>query len=142
MRSQNLPCRSPMDWKRRTHSESFKEYELELVKLYERILKELNVGHFEEAAQSVFEEYKEQVYTYTRDLLKELKAKDYLLFAISGSQSEIVEKIADYYGFDDFAGSSYVQQDGRFTGELHTALGKKDVVLKKLGNPILDNHIE
>ena len=121
-----------MDWKRRTHSESFKEYEIELVKLYERILKELNVGHFEEAAESVFEEYKEQVYTYTRTLLKELKAKDYLLFAISGSQTEIVKKIADYYGFDDFAGSTYVQQDERFTGELHTALGKKDIVLKRL----------
>lgn len=121
-----------MDWKRRTHSESFKEYELELVKLYERILKELNVGHFEEAAQSVFDEYKEQVYIYTRELIKNLKGQGYLLFAISGSQTEIVRKIVDFYGFDDFAGSTYLQREGRFTGQLVAALGRKDVVLKKL----------
>lgn len=121
-----------MEWKRRRHAESFKEYELELVRLFERTLKELNVGHFEEAADSVFEEYKDQVYIYTRDLLKQLKAKGYLLFAISASQAVLVRKIADYYGFDDFAAAEYKQVNNRFTGEIKTTYGQKDVVLKRL----------
>jgi len=121
-----------MEWKRRKHSEAFKEYEIELVRLFERILKELNVGHFEEAANQVFEDYKDQVYIYTRDLLAVLKAKNYLLFAISASQAVLVEKIASYYGFDDFAAAEYKELKGRFTGEIKTTYGKKGPVLKKL----------
>jgi phosphoserine phosphatase len=32
--------------------------------------------------------------------MKELKAKGYMLFAISGSFSEVVQLIAKHYGFD------------------------------------------
>jgi phosphoserine phosphatase len=54
------------------------------------------------------------------------------LFAISGSQTEIVKMIADYYGFDDFSGSIYVQKDGKFTGEVILPFLHKDKVLKEL----------
>src|SRR3989344_1092624 len=62
-----------MVWKRRESSESFKQYEMQLVKLYENILSEITVEQFEKTAEAVFEEYKDQVYIYTRDLLRQLK---------------------------------------------------------------------
>jgi HAD superfamily hydrolase (TIGR01490 family) len=119
-------------WKRRIDAESFKTYERYLVKFYNQLLENLSVDNFMKAADSVFEEYKDQVYVYTRDLIKKLKSDGYLLLALSGSQSEIVEKVADYYGFDDYVGTTYERSGKFFTGSLIAHLGKKDEVLKKL----------
>ena len=121
-----------MVWKRRESSESFKQYELELVKLYTNILMEITVKQFEQTAQAVFDEYKDQVYTYTRDLLKQLKKDGVILFAISGSQAGIVSKMADYYGFDDFVAREDEYIDSRFTGKSTTPIFKKDAVLRDL----------
>ena len=121
-----------MQWKRRTHTDSFKDYEHTLVKLVDSALAQLTIRQYKKAVGSVFDEYKDQAYTYTRDLLKELKAKNYLLFAISGSQEEIVEKIAGHYGFDDFVGSTLVQKNGKFTGEKIVRAGNKHEILEQL----------
>src|SRR4051812_47225461 len=121
-----------MAWKRRESSESFKAYEGQLVKLYGSILNEITPQQFERAAQAVFNEYKDQVYTYTRALIEELKKDGYLLFAISGSQTEIIQKIADYYGFDEYIGSTYVQKNGRYTGEVKLPFLRKDLALKTM----------
>ena len=120
------------DWKRRKHEDSFKAYEEHLVIAYRLLLTKLTVPRFELAAQAVFDEYKDQVYVFTRDLIKHLKKKGYVLLAISGSQSEIVEKIADYYGFDDFVGSYYHREKGKFTGEFDLTVFSKDKVLSGL----------
>jgi len=121
-----------MDWKRRTGPEAFKSYEQQLVNAYNKLITRINIGQFEQATQAVFDEYKDQAYTYTRDLIKSLKAKNYLLFAISNSQTEIVKKIASYYEFDDCVGSDYERQDSRFTGQVSLHLTDKDMVLKQL----------
>ena len=106
-----------MQWKRRSHPEAFKDYERTLVKIVDGALIHLSIKQYQIAVSGVFDEYKDQVYAFTRDLIKDLKAKNYLLLAISGSQDEIVEKIAAYWGFDDFVGSTLVQKNGKFTGE-------------------------
>lgn len=121
-----------MLWKQRTHEESFKDYERRLVEAYQQVLRKLAVEQFEQAATAVFEEYKNQVYTYTRDLIGDLKAKGYLLFAISGSQTEIVEKVSRHYGFDDYVGTTYERQGSRFTGNATVHLGGKHIILKQL----------
>jgi len=121
-----------MNWKRRVGIDSFREYEDELVKVFNAALKGLPVNMLEMAAQTVFSEYKEQVYAYTRDLISDLKEKNYLLFVISGSPSLIVKKLADHYGFDDFAATEYKQQNGYFTGEQALAVGRKAELLQDL----------
>jgi HAD superfamily hydrolase (TIGR01490 family) len=123
-----------MLWKRRADSEAFKTYEQHLVGFYNQLLENLSVSNFTEAAEAVFNEYKDQVYVYTRELIKELKNKGYLLLALSGSQSEIVKMIAEYYGFDDYIGTTYERSGKYFTGTRIAHLGKKDEVLKKLVN--------
>lgn len=104
-------------WKKRDSEDSFREYEKKLVELVDGSIKGLKVETLNHASQTVIEEYKDQVYTYTRDLIKSLKRRGYLLFALSASQIQIVELMAQYYGFDDFGGSVYEVIDGRFTGK-------------------------
>lgn len=121
-----------MEWKKRSPSASFKSYELELIKSYEAALLQLTPEQLSQAVESVFDEYKDQVYVYTRQLINDLKARNYRLFAISGSQSEIIDKIAPYYGFEAYVGTEYEQNNGKFTGKKMFHAQNKDVVLKKL----------
>ncbi len=123
-----------MIWKRRESTESYKQYELKLVELYSQILSEITVQQFENAAQAVFDEYKDQIYTYTRDLVAKLRKEGYLLFAISGSQEQIIAKMADYYGFNDFSARVDEQKGGRFTGISKTPIFHKDETLKELAS--------
>jgi HAD superfamily hydrolase (TIGR01490 family) len=124
---------SRMDWKNRAGEESFDAYERQLVTLINGAIRGLSVETLEKAYDEVITEYRDQVYTYPRDLIEELRRKNYLLFVISGSQTEIVELLARHYNFDDFGGTVYEQQDGRFTGR-NTPLrsDKKPEYLKEL----------
>ncbi len=121
-----------MAWKRRVDDDSFKTYEREVVAAYEKVLSQMTVADFQSAVNEVIDEYKDQVYSYTRDLIQQLKTSGYLLFAISGSQIELVSKIAEHYGFDDYIGSTYEQVDGKFTGQSTVHLGAKHLVLDQL----------
>lgn len=105
-----------MTWKTRTHESSFQDYETTLITLIDGVIANIEVNKLRDACQEVIEQYKDQVYTFTRDLIEDLRHKDYLLFAISGSQAEIVGMLAHYYGFDDYGGSKYETRDGKFTG--------------------------
>jgi HAD superfamily phosphoserine phosphatase-like hydrolase len=84
------------------------------------------------AVDSVFEEYKDQVYVYTRSFIENLKKNGYQLFAISGSQTEIVSRICDYYGFKSFAATLYEIADNKFTGNKQVPSLNKDIALKLL----------
>lgn len=118
-------------WKQRKGS-SFRDYEGQVIDVYEAILKTLTFEQFEEAVQAVFDEYKDQVYTYTRDLISQLKSENYILLAISGSQTEIVAKIAAYYGFDDYTGTDYGRSNAGFDGTKKSGVFHKDKTLKRL----------
>jgi HAD superfamily hydrolase (TIGR01490 family) len=122
-----------MEWKKRAHAASFKDYEEMLVNIFTMALTNISVAQFQAASQEVIDEYKDQVYTYTRDLIKELKTQNYLIFAISASPEAIVKMLADYYRFDDFAGSKYQVKDGFYTGDRDVLLGnRKPEILKQL----------
>jgi HAD superfamily hydrolase (TIGR01490 family) len=119
-------------WKRRENAISFKDYETSVIKLYELALKKIKPEQVEAAISAVFDEYKDQVYTYTRDLIADLKTSGYFLLAISGSQTEIVAKIAEYYGFDDYVGTIYQHKNGAYTGKVEVGSAHKDQVLKMM----------
>lgn len=121
-----------MRWKRREDSEAFKVYEETLIGLFEAVLPAIDVVKFDALVAEVIEEYKDQVYTYTRDLIQELKSKGYFLLAISGSHNELVEQIANYYGFDDFVGTQYSRGDTGFNGHVTIGSHNKQAALKRL----------
>jgi HAD superfamily hydrolase (TIGR01490 family) len=109
--------RARMTWKRRESEDSFKEYERALVNLVDQVIPSISLADWQTASRTVIREYQDQVYTYTRNLVRHLKEQGYLLFAISASQGDIVGLLAKHYGFDDFAASAYEQKDGKFTGQ-------------------------
>lgn len=122
-----------MNWKNRDNINSFNDYEMTLVKLINSTVENLKVSDLEAACLNVIEEYKNQVYTYTRDLIKELKSQNYLVFAISASPNQIVKLVANHYGFDDYSGSIYAEKDGILTGKYDLVWSdRKPEILKDL----------
>ncbi len=121
-----------MRWKRREHPEAFRTYELELITMYEAAVTGIGTAQFDKAVKAVANEYNTQTYTYTRDLITQLKKDGYVLFAISGSHTELVEHIAHHYGFDDWVGSTYERTDGTFTGKSFVASHDKKAILQDL----------
>lgn len=121
-----------MSWKRREQPEGFSEYEKVLIKTYEAALPSLTSLQFDQAASEVINQYQDQVYTYTRDLIKQLKSREYTLLAISGSHHELVEPIAAYYGFDDFAATRYERNASGFSGKVFVASNDKQSILQQM----------
>jgi len=121
-----------MTWKRREHIESFRSYEQAVIKAYDGALPKLTVKDFDEIVGEIVSEYKDQVYRYTRQLVRELKKKGYLLLAISGSHQELVEPVCRQYGFDDCIGTEYGRTKGLFSGQRNFAAGDKANTLRKL----------
>ncbi len=70
----------------------------------------------ERCAIDVLEKEKRKLYRYTRNLIQELKSRNYFLFAISGSPGHILTSFAKDMGFDKYLGGYYEIVDGKFTG--------------------------
>lgn len=121
-----------MVWKNRETDEGFHEYEKVLVDAYLQALTTIDPADYLHIVDEVFHEYKDQTYAYTRDLVQRLKKEGYLLFAISGSQTEVVSRLAQYHGFDAAIGAEFVQRDGAFTGEVITPIHDKRSALEQL----------
>ena len=121
-----------LQWKNRRENEGFHTYEEDLVGRLRAALPSVDPAVYDKACQEVFDEYKDQIFTYTRDLVQELKRKGYLLFAISGSPQEVIELLAKHHGFDAAVGGVFVRSGGKFTGEATTPIFDKKAVLDKL----------
>lgn len=120
-----------MTWKQRKHHNSFRDYEDILYHAYLDAVTTISIADFTSAVDSVFDTYKDQVYTYSRDLIKKLQSEGYTLFAISGSHEEIVKKFGEYYGFDAVVGTHYVRGKDGFTGEEVDIVKRKGELLKE-----------
>jgi len=119
-------------WRKRTHGRAFKEFEQAMVDALESHITKLSVDEYDQAVQNVIEKYRDNVYVYTRELAKSLKADGYFLIAISGSQTELVEPFARYYGFDTWVGQVYEREGNRFTGEAVKTHKDKHLILEQL----------
>ncbi len=112
------------NWKNRQSENSFNEYESALIKLIEKNILGLDYDVFCQVCADVVKKYENQVYTFTRDLITELKANNYLIFAISASPTELVSLVADRYGFDAYGASSFKVSDGKLIGRENLLLGE------------------
>lgn len=121
---------SRMNWKKR--SDTFSQYQNRLVESFHRNLPHIPPQDFDKAVDTVFDRYKDQVYTYTRDLIGQLKKEGYLLLALSGSQHEMISKLGKYYGFDIAIGNTYERSENGFTGKHENLVHRKQEILKEL----------
>lgn len=111
---------------------SYEKYIGQVVNIYQRYIGGWDREKIDKIAQKVVDFHKKRVYCFTRDLIRELKDKNYFLLAISGSPEDIVNKFANYFGFDRAFGSIFEVREGGFIGKvLYDAAKNKKQILKK-----------
>lgn len=120
------------EWRHRTHGNAFQEFEMLVVDSIDHALPQLRIADYEKAARSVIKKRADNVYVYTRDLIKQLKDDGYFIIAISGSQIELVEPFAKKYGFDAWIGQQWERGDEFFTGKIIKTHTGKDIILNRL----------
>jgi HAD superfamily phosphoserine phosphatase-like hydrolase len=67
----------------------------------------VHYGTLADIGREVVETQEKRVYRYTRDLIKDLKTKDYFIVAISQSPKTILDEFCRSYGFDKVYGRIY-----------------------------------
>lgn len=105
---------------------SYEGYINAVVKSFEKNIKGVPRKNFMQVLKSVSAFHKNRVYRFTRDLIKDLKKKNYYLLAISGSPADVVAEFCRGWGFDKAYGTYYeVDKNNKFTGQvLHRQLAE------------------
>jgi len=110
----------------------YQEYIDGVVRAFNRHLKGIHYGVLADAAEEVVERQWKHVYRYTRDLLKDLKKRDYFLLAVSHSPKTVLDKFCPRMGFDKTYGIVYeIGPQECFTGRLvddHLILNKANIL--------------
>jgi len=84
---------------------------------FKKNLKGVAYAALADASERVVEDRWKRVYLYTRDLIKELKEKDYYMLAVSHSPKTILDKFCPRLGFDKAYGTIYeIGPQSLFTG--------------------------
>jgi HAD superfamily hydrolase (TIGR01490 family) len=94
--------RSHEAWRNREGS--YEEYVDDVVRVFMKNIKGVHYGVLADVGRAVVTEQEKHVYRYTRDLIKDLKAKDYFIVAISQSPKTILDEFCASYGFDKVYG--------------------------------------
>lgn len=103
-----------------------------MVRAFRKHMKGVHYKNLVDAADAVVESQWKRTYRYTRDILKELKAKDYYLLAVSHSPKTILDKFCPRLGFDKAYGMVYeIGPQDLFTGTVldeHIIMNKANIV--------------
>ena len=119
-------------WRHRVRGNAFEEFEQIMVDGLDSFLTQLKTADYDTAAHRVIKKKADNVYVYTRDLLRRLQKEGYFTVAISGSQQELVEPFAAHYGFDAWVGQEWERKGEYFTGKVIKTHTGKDKIIKKL----------
>lgn len=104
-----------------------------LVEVFQKYIKGVEQKKLRALSKKVVAAEKMRVYRFTRDLIVELKKKNYFIVAISGSPWEIVRWYNRFLRFNKTYGSVLgVDARGRYTGKLQYAYSvfEKDLLVK------------
>ncbi len=110
---------------------TYEAYINQVVKIYVKHITGKNFKQVDRVAKQVILYQKDRTYRFTRDLIKKLKHQGYILAAVSGSPSYIVEEYAKTIGFNVFFGTELEVVGGKFTGKvknLDSAFNKAKIV--------------
>jgi len=99
--------------------DDYEKYIMAVVAAFMKHIKGVRYPDFARVAAKVVAFHQNRVYRFTRDLVKDLKKRDYYLLAISQSPMELVQGFGKKMGFDKMYGRMYeVADNGRFTGKI------------------------
>ncbi len=130
--ARNVYAKAYENWANR--KDSYEKYIGAVIKAFEKNIKGVQHGDFVKVAKKVISFHRNRVYRYTRELVKDLKKKNYYLLAISNSPKEIVEEFCKKFGFNKVYGRVYeVGKTGKFTGSVLYAelISDKAKILKR-----------
>lgn len=113
-----------------------------VVEVFMKNLIGVEYSDFDRAVKVVYGRYKDRVYKYTRELIRELRSKKYFLIAISQSPKGVLDPFCKRYGFDRVYGRFYATgPDATFTGVVedeHLISNKANIVRRILKKEGLD----
>ena len=105
------------NWSNR--KDSYEKYINAVIKAFEQNIGGVRYEEFIKIIKKVNAFYQSHVYRYTRNLVKDLRKKNYYLLAISKSPKEIVGEFCKEWGFNKVYGCVYeVNKNGKFTGKI------------------------
>ena len=97
----------------------YEAYIMAVVGVFVKNIKGVSDRDFTRASHIVIERYKHRVYTFTRELIHDLKKKNYFLLAISNSPKGVLDVFCKELGFDKVYGRLYeLDAKNRFTGKI------------------------
>lgn len=97
----------------------YEKYVNAVVLAHNQRIKGVSRREFLKVARKVIAFHQNRVYRFTRDLVRDLKKKNYYLLAISHSPREIVDEFCEKMGFNKVYGRIYsADRRGKFTGEM------------------------
>lgn len=99
-----------------------------MVRASQMYFSDIEIAHMKTAARHVVQAQWKQVYRYTRDLIRDIKEKQYFMLAVSHSPKVVLDYFCPRLGFDKWYGILYAtDQQNRLTGEVVD----EDVILNK-----------
>ncbi len=105
------------DWLDR--KDSYDKYIHGVIVAFDTYIEGLHRDDFLRVARRVVKFHRNRVYRYTRDLVHELRKKNYFIIAISNSPKELVDEFCKTLGFDRSYGRIYkVDEHGRLKNEI------------------------
>ncbi len=114
----------------------YQEYIDAVVRAFVGHLKGVHYSALADSAEEVVEAQWKRVYRYTRDLIKDLKARDYYLLAVSHSPKTVLDKFCPRLGFDKSYGMVYeIGPQELFTGNVvdeHLIFNKANILKRAL----------
>lgn len=125
----------------------YEDYINAVVEVFVKNIKGVSYADFSEVSKKLIKEKKKMVYRYTRDLIIDLKKKDYFLLAVSQSPKGILDDFCNELGFDKVYGRFYELGPGdKFTGKIideHLIMNKASIIKRVLekGNLTMENSI-
>lgn len=117
-------------------SGTYEDYISDMVEVFRKNLKGVPYGKFKDVSEEVIKEKSKQTYTYTRDLIRDLRKKNYFLLAISQSPKAVLDPFCKKLGFDKVYGRIYeLDSLNNFTGEVvdeHLIENKANIVRRAM----------
>lgn len=114
----------------------YQEYIEAVVRAFRAHIKGVHYGDLADVAKDMVDEQWKRTYRYTRDLIKDLKAKDYFLLAVSHSPKTVLDKFCPRIGFDKAYGIVYeIGPQDLFTGAIadeHLIYNKANVLKRAM----------
>ena len=96
----------------------YEDYIMSVVHSFKKHIQGVPYKTFMEIGEDMVEANYMKTYVYTKNLIKELKAKNYYIIAISQSPKGILDKFCQHLGFDKVYGRMYeLGPEDQFTGQ-------------------------